>query len=69
MIPATILYVYIGSLAGSIASLGANTKSSDPRVQLAAQALGLVATVVVTVYITRLAQKALAETIAKSGEE
>ncbi len=68
MIPATILYVYIGSLAGSIASLGSNTKSSDPKVQLAAQALGLVATIVVTVYITRLARKALAETIAESGK-
>lgn len=66
MIPATILYVYIGSLAGSIATLSTNTKSSDPKIQLAAQVLGLVATIVVTVYITRLAQKALAETIAES---
>jgi uncharacterized membrane protein YdjX (TVP38/TMEM64 family) len=69
MIPATILYVYIGSLAGSIATLGTNTKVSDPKIQLAAQVLGLVATIVVTVYITRLAQKALAETIAESGEK
>ncbi len=68
MIPATILYVYIGSLAGSIASLGTNPKSGDPQLQLAAQVLGLVATIVVTVYITRLAQKALADTIAESGE-
>jgi uncharacterized membrane protein YdjX (TVP38/TMEM64 family) len=65
MIPATILYVYIGSLAGSIATLSTNTKSSDPQVQLVAQVLGLVATIVVTVYITRLAQKALAEAIAE----
>jgi uncharacterized membrane protein YdjX (TVP38/TMEM64 family) len=69
MIPATILYVYIGSLAGSIATLGTNTKVSDPKIQLAAQVLGLVATIVVTVYITRLAQKALAETIAESGKK
>jgi uncharacterized membrane protein YdjX (TVP38/TMEM64 family) len=68
MIPATILYVYIGSLAGSIATLGSNTKVGDPKIQLAAQVLGLVATIVVTVYITRLAQKALAETIAESGK-
>jgi uncharacterized membrane protein YdjX (TVP38/TMEM64 family) len=69
MIPATILYVYIGSLAGSIATLGTNTKVSDPKIQLAAQVLGLVATIVVTVYVTRLAQKALAETIAESGKK
>jgi uncharacterized membrane protein YdjX (TVP38/TMEM64 family) len=68
MIPATILYVYVGSLAGSIAALGNNTKVSDPKIQLAAQVLGLVATIVVTVYVTRLAKKALAETIAESGE-
>jgi uncharacterized membrane protein YdjX (TVP38/TMEM64 family) len=64
MIPATILYVYIGSLAGNIATLGTNTKSNNSNLQLAAQALGLAATIAVTVYITRLAQKALAETIA-----
>ena len=68
MIPATILYVYIGSLAGSIATLGANTKVGDPTVRLAAQILGLIATIVVTLYITRLAQKALTETIAESGK-
>ncbi len=68
MIPATILYVYIGSLAGSIAALGNNPKVANPQIQLAAQVLGLIATIVVTVYVTRLAQKALAETIAKSGK-
>jgi uncharacterized membrane protein YdjX (TVP38/TMEM64 family) len=68
MIPATVLYVYIGSLAASIASLGTNPKSSDPKLQLVAQVVGLLATIVVTVYITRLAQKALAKTITESAE-
>jgi uncharacterized membrane protein YdjX (TVP38/TMEM64 family) len=68
MIPGTVLYVYIGSLAGSIATLGTNTKVSDPKLQLAIQVLGLIATIVVTVYITRIAQKALAETIGKPGK-
>jgi uncharacterized membrane protein YdjX (TVP38/TMEM64 family) len=68
MIPGTILYVYIGSLASSIATLGTSTKAGDPKIQLAAQILGLIATIVVTVYITRLAQKALTKTIAESGK-
>ena len=59
MIPGTILYVYIGSLAGSLATLDA----SDPPTQLAQWSLrtiGLIATVAVTVYVSRIARKALA---------
>ena len=58
MLPATLMYVYIGSLAGDLATLGA---ADRPRTtgELALYAVGLVATVVVTVYITRIARNAL----------
>jgi uncharacterized membrane protein YdjX (TVP38/TMEM64 family) len=65
MIPGTILYVYIGSLAGSIATLGTGTQPTNPGVQWAIRIIGLIATVAVTIYVTRVARKALAETVAE----
>jgi uncharacterized membrane protein YdjX (TVP38/TMEM64 family) len=67
MVPGTIMYVYIGSLAGSIAALGQGkplaNSSINSGLQWTIQILGLVATLVVTIYSARLAQKALTETI------
>ncbi len=60
MIPGTILYVYIGSLAGNLAMLGTENQPSNPTLQWGMRILGLIATVAVTVYITRIAKKALA---------
>ncbi|WP_338017003.1 TVP38/TMEM64 family protein [Myxacorys almedinensis] len=64
MIPGTIMYVYIGSLAGSLAMLGASTQTSPEaqRVQWIIRIVGLIATVVVTLYVTRIARKALQQT-------
>ncbi len=59
MIPGTIMYVYIGSLAGSLARIGAEGQPTNPTVQWAIRLIGFIATVVVTVYVTRLARKAL----------
>jgi uncharacterized membrane protein YdjX (TVP38/TMEM64 family) len=63
MIPGTIMYVYIGSLAGSIATLGTGTQPTNPSIQWAIRIIGFIATVAVTVYVTRVARKALAETV------
>jgi uncharacterized membrane protein YdjX (TVP38/TMEM64 family) len=63
MIPGTVMYVYIGSLAGSIATLGTGTQPTNPTVQWAIRIIGFIATVAVTVYVTRVARKALAETV------
>ena len=60
MIPGILLYVYLGSLAGSLAGLGATSRTRTP-VEWALYAFGLAATVAVTVYVTRLARKALRE--------
>lgn len=58
MIPGTAMYVYIGSLAGELATLGAGERARTPA-EWALFAAGLIATVLVTVYITKIARKAL----------
>jgi len=52
------MYVYIGSLAGNLATLGAEERSRTPAEWILYGA-GLVATVIVTVFVTRLARRAL----------
>lgn len=63
MIPGTIMYVYIGSLAGSLATLGTGAQPTNPGVQWAIRIIGFIATVAVTIYVTRVARKALAEAV------
>lgn len=54
MMPGTVMYVYIGSLARA-----ADEKKSPA--EWALYGVGLIATIVVTVFITRIARRALAE--------
>lgn len=68
MIPGTVLYVYIGSLAGDLASLGAGDRERTTGEWLL-YALGFAATVAVTLFITRLARKALASKITPEGAQ
>ncbi len=66
MIPATIMYVYLGSLIGDIALIGTSqqpTSFSLEVTQWIINIVGLIATVVVTIYLTRLAKKVLEESI------
>ncbi len=64
MIPGTVMYVYIGSLAGSIATIGGETQpDANPIAQWAIRILGFAATVAVTLYVTKIARKALDESI------
>jgi uncharacterized membrane protein YdjX (TVP38/TMEM64 family) len=65
MIPGTIMYVYIGSLAGNIATLGSGNQPSNPTITWTIRIIGFLATVVVTVYGTRIARQALEESITK----
>jgi uncharacterized membrane protein YdjX (TVP38/TMEM64 family) len=62
MLPGTLLYVYYGAAAGSLASAvgGRTEKGPGDWVVLG---LGLLATVVVTTYVTRLASRALRQEI------
>lgn len=63
MMPGTVMYVYVGSLAGDLATLGAGQQARSPA-EWALSAVGLLATVAVTVYVTRLARAALKQRIA-----
>jgi uncharacterized membrane protein YdjX (TVP38/TMEM64 family) len=63
MIPGTVMYVYIGSLAGDLARVGGENQPTDPAVQWAIRIIGFIATVAVTVYVTRVARRALAEEV------
>ncbi len=58
MMPGTVMYVYLGSIAGAAG------QEKTPA-QWALYGVGLVATIAVTVFITKLAQKALAK---RTGE-
>lgn len=62
MLPATVLYVYIGSLAGSLASVSSGAGSRTPA-EWAFYALGLLATLIVTIFVTRIARRALQEKV------
>ncbi len=62
MIPGTVMYVYIGSLAGDLATLGAGERSRTAA-EWTLYLVGLVATVAVTVYVTRMARRALEEKV------
>ncbi|WRH66152.1 MAG: TVP38/TMEM64 family protein [Planktothrix sp. GU0601_MAG3] len=62
MLPGTILYVYVGSLIGSLAQLGMGERSRT-QVEWLLYGIGLIATVIVTIYITKIAQNALNQKI------
>lgn len=69
MLPGTLMYVYIGSLAGSLARIGTGDQPTNPALEWAIRIFGFVATVVVTVYVTRIARKALSDRIQPSDVE
>jgi uncharacterized membrane protein YdjX (TVP38/TMEM64 family) len=58
MLPGTVMYVYLGSLANVSAAQSARTPA-----EWALYGVGLLATVVVTIFVTRIARKALSKTI------
>jgi uncharacterized membrane protein YdjX (TVP38/TMEM64 family) len=61
MIPGSVMYVYLGSLVGDIALLEMpqEMNSQAQTVQWLVKIVGFLATVAVTLYITRIAKKAL----------
>jgi uncharacterized membrane protein YdjX (TVP38/TMEM64 family) len=63
MLPATVLYVYIGSLITSASKLASGTRPSSGVAGHALLVAGLVATVAVIVVFTRIARKALKNTL------
>ncbi|MBD2664768.1 DedA [Richelia sinica FACHB-800] len=62
IIPGTLLYVYMGSLVNNISMLDLANESqySETKIfQLFIKIIGFLATLVVTIYITKIAQKAI----------
>lgn len=66
MIPGTIMYVYIGSLASDIAAIGTEAQPTNSTMQWTIRIVGLIATIAVTVYVTRIARKALEDETIKN---
>jgi uncharacterized membrane protein YdjX (TVP38/TMEM64 family) len=61
MFPGTVMYVYIGSLAGDIARIGSENQPTDSTIQWVIRIVGFMATVAVTLYVTKIASKAISE--------
>jgi uncharacterized membrane protein YdjX (TVP38/TMEM64 family) len=68
ILPGTIMYVYLGSLAGNIATIGTGEQPSNPTVVWAIRIIGFIATVAVTLYVTKVAKKALNESTSISEQ-
>lgn len=62
MLPGTVMYVYFGSLAANLATLG-QASGDRGAAQWILYGVGLVATVAVTIFVTRLAKRALGKTL------
>ena len=63
MIPGTIMYVYLGYLAGDLALIGNKNQPDNMIVHWLIQIIGLISTIAVTVYVTKIAKKSLEEEI------
>ena len=58
MLPGTVMYVYIGSLAGDLATLGAGGRTRS-LTEWVLYGVGLLATLIVTIFVTKIARNAL----------
>lgn len=63
IIPGTILYVYLGSLISDVATLGAGEVPSNPVISWIIKILIFVTVVAISLYITKIARKALKDAV------
>jgi len=61
MIPGTVLYVYYGKLIGDVAALAGGAAPERGAAYYVVLGVGLVATIAVTAFVTRIASRALKE--------
>jgi uncharacterized membrane protein YdjX (TVP38/TMEM64 family) len=66
MLPGTLMYVYLGSLAGTLATLGTQGSTGFSTLQWIFYGVGLAATVAVTILITRVARRAVNRALSDS---
>ncbi len=64
MLPGTILYVYSGKVAGDVAAVAGGAGGERGAAEYALLGVGLLATVIVTTIVTRIARRALDEATA-----
>lgn len=69
MLPGTLLYVYYGKAAGSLAALAGGAQTGKGPGSWILLGVGLLATIAVTTYVTRLAGKALRQEIDAPTED
>lgn len=69
MIPGTIMYVYFGSLGNINTICNGGGANANPAAQWTIRIIGLIATVAVTLYVTKIARKALNESIAVNSKQ
>jgi uncharacterized membrane protein YdjX (TVP38/TMEM64 family) len=67
MIPGTVMYVYAGSLLGDLAMLGTEDSTIPSGIRWTLNIVGFIATVAVTLYVTRIARRALEEEVGDSA--
>ena len=67
MLPGTLLYVYSGRVGGELAAAAGGAEIAQGHGQTALLVVGLMATVIVTTLVTRIARKALAEATGKES--
>jgi uncharacterized membrane protein YdjX (TVP38/TMEM64 family) len=68
MLPATILYVYVGSLVSNVSALSTGVQTGGPAGQVVYW-VGLAATVAAAVVITRVAKRAISAELSRTGSE
>lgn len=65
ILPGTVMYVYLGSLAGDLARIGTENQPTNATIQWVIRIIGIIATMAATIYVTRIARKALAEKVSE----
>ncbi len=68
MIPGTMTYVYLGSLAGNLANLNTNPNSANPLVLWFLRIVGFMATVAVSWYGAKIARQTLNQTLQREEQ-
>lgn len=59
MLPGTLLFVYTGKVAGDVAAIAGGAQTEKGAADWALLIVGLLATAIVTIYVTRIAKQAL----------
>lgn len=67
MLPGTLMYVYLGSLIGNLALIGTEQRSRT-LMEWIFYGMGLAVALIVTIYATRLARKALQEKVSSKDQ-